>query len=169
MLYAAASSVARSDIAGGSMPYVMVPVPEEHVQDVMQFILREMAKASLEPWDTESVSELFHEVDEAGRSLLAYTARASMSGTDITEAQAADMMQLRQREVAGIVRDLNERATKANRPILMTARSVTEALPNGRTTEKRVLWMSDELAPLVRDAERAELAEVRSPLGPTVG
>jgi hypothetical protein len=146
MLYAAASSVARRDIAGGSMPYVMVPVPEEHVQDVMQFILREMAKASLEPWDSESVSELFHEVDEAGRSLLAYTARASMSGTDITEAQAADMMQLRQREVAGIVRDLNE-----------------------RTTEKRVLWMSDELAPLVRDAERAELAEVRSPLGPTVG
>ena len=60
------------------MPYEMVPVPEEHVQDVMQFILREMAKASLEPWDDESVSKLFHEVDESSRSLLAYTARASL-------------------------------------------------------------------------------------------
>ena len=26
------------------MPYVMVPVPEEHVEDVMQFILRAIAR-----------------------------------------------------------------------------------------------------------------------------
>jgi hypothetical protein len=146
------------------MPYVMVPVPEEHVQDVMQFILREMSKASLEPWDGESISQLFHEVDEASRSLLAYTARGSLSGTDITEAQAADMMQLRQREVVGIVRELNERAATASRPGLITTRTVTETLPNGRTKEKRVLSMSDEFAGLVRDAERAELADVRPPV-----
>jgi predicted ATP-dependent protease len=147
------------------MPYVMVPVPEEHVQDVMQFVLREMAKASVEPWDDEAISELFHEVDEASRSLLAYTARASMGGTDITEAQAADMMQLRPREVVGIVRELGELATKANRPSLMATRTMIETLPNGRTTEKRVLSMSDEVAALVRDAERAELANVRPPVG----
>jgi hypothetical protein len=147
------------------MPYVMVPVPEEHVQDVMQFVLREMAKASLEPWDEESLSALFHDVDEEGRSLLAYAARATMSGKEISEADAADLMQLRQREMVGIMRDLNERAGKANRPPLVTARIVTETLPNGRTTEKRVLWMSDELAPLVHEAERAELADVPQPLG----
>jgi hypothetical protein len=146
------------------MPYVMVPVPEEHVQDVMQFILREVAKASLEPWDRASISQLFHEVDEASRSLLAYTARGSLSGTDITEAQAADMMQLRQREVVGIVRELNERATTAKRPGLITTRTVTETLPNGRTKEKRVLSISEESAALVRDAERAELAAVRPPV-----
>jgi hypothetical protein len=145
------------------MPYVMVPVPEEHVQDVMQFVLREVAKASLEPWDEGSVSELFHDVDEACRSLLAYTARAAVSGTDITEAQAADAMQLRQREVVGLVRELNELAAKASRPVLVATRTVTEALPNGRTAEKRVLTMSDEVARLVREAERAELADVRPP------
>ncbi len=37
------------------MPYVMVPVPEEHVEDVMQFILRAMARASIEPWDQPSL------------------------------------------------------------------------------------------------------------------
>jgi hypothetical protein len=147
------------------MPYVMVPVPEEHVQDVMQFILREVAKAAQGPWDDESISELFHEVDEASRSLLAYTARASIGGTDITEAQAADMMQLRPREVMGIVRELNELAAKANRPALVVTRTVTETLPNGRTAEKRVLWMSEEVAPLVRAAERTELANVPPPLG----
>ena len=36
---------------GESMGYVMMPVPEEHVEAVMQFVLRAMAKASLEPWD----------------------------------------------------------------------------------------------------------------------
>jgi hypothetical protein len=147
------------------MPYVMVPVPEEHVQDVMQFVLREVAKASLEPWDEGSVAELFREVDEASRSLLAYTARASMGGTDITELQVADMMQLRQREVVGLLRELNERAAKANHPTPVITRTVTETLPNGRTAEKRVLSMSDEVALFVRNAERAELADVRPPLG----
>ncbi len=147
------------------MPYVMVPVPEEHVQDVMQFILREVAKASLEPWDDGSISDLFHEVDEVSRSLLAYTARASLAGKDVTEGQVADMMQLRQREVAGIVRELNERAGKANRPGLLVARTVTETLPNGRTTEKRILAIAEDVAPLVRIAERAELADAPSPLG----
>jgi hypothetical protein len=147
------------------MPYVMVPVPEEHVHDVMQFILREVAKASLAPWDEHSVTELFHEVDEESRSLLAYAARAATTGKEISEARAADLMQLRQREMAGIIRDLNERASNANRPPLLTTRTVTETLPNGRTVDKRVLWMSEEVAPLVHDAERAELADVPAPLG----
>jgi hypothetical protein len=151
------------------MPYVMVPVPEEHVQDVMQFVLREVAKASLEPWDEESISTLFHEVEEEGRSLLAYVARAIASGKEITEADAAALLQLRPREMAGLVRDVNERAARASRPNLLLARVVTETLPNGRTTDKRVLTMSDELAPLVRDAERAELADVPAPLRDRAG
>ena len=82
-------------------------------------------------------------------------ARATISGKELSEAEAADLMQLRQREMAGIMRELNERANKANHSVVVSARTVTETLPNGRTVEKRVLWMSEELAPLVRDAERA--------------
>ena len=151
------------------MPYVMVPVPEEHVQDVMQFVLREVAKASLEPWDEESVSKLFHEVDEESRSLLAYVARAVTGAKELSEAQAADLLQLRQREVAGLLRDLNERAAQANRPSPVSTRTVTETLPNGRTSERRVLWMSEELAPLINSAERAELAGVPKPVGDRSG
>jgi hypothetical protein len=146
------------------MQYVMVPVPEEHVQDVMQFILREVARASLEPWNDEAISKLFHEVDEESRSLLAYVARAATSGKVISEADAADLMQLRVREMAGVVRDLNERASKGNRPNLVSIRNISETLPNGRTVDKRVLTMSDELAPLVSRAERAELAAVQAPV-----
>jgi hypothetical protein len=151
------------------MPYVMVPVPEEHVQDVMQFVLREVARASLEPWDEAAVSTLFHEVDEEGRSLLAYAARAVVSGKELSEADAAALLQLRPREMAGLVRDINERAAQANRPNIVFTRVVSETLPNGRTVDKRVLSMSDELAPLVRDAERAELADVPAPVGDRAG
>jgi hypothetical protein len=151
------------------MPYVMVPVPEEHVQDVMQFVLREVAKASLEPWDEESVSKLFHEVGEEGRSLLAYAARAVVGGKEFSEAEAAALLQLRPREMAGLVRDINERAAQANRPNLVFTRIVTETLPNGGKLDKRVLSMSDELAPLVHNAERAELADVPAPLGDRSG
>jgi hypothetical protein len=131
----------------------------------MQFILREVARASLEPWDEESISTLFHDIEEEGRSLLAYVARAIASGKEISEAEAAALLQLRPREMAGLVRDINERAAQANRPNLVVPRMVTETLPNGRTTDKRVLVMSDELAPLVREVERAELANVPAPQG----
>lgn len=146
------------------MPYVMVPVPEEHVEEVMAFVLREVAKANLRPWDAEAVTALFHEVDEASRSLLAYAARAAMTGTDTSEAQAADMVQLSVREVAGIMRDLNETAREADRPMLLGTRTVSETLPNGRTSEKRVLWMNNDVAMLVREAERQELADLPQPL-----
>jgi hypothetical protein len=151
------------------MPFVMVPVPEDHVLEVMQFIVREMAEASAEPWDGASIAEFFDDVDEASRSLLAYTARASLGATDLTEGQAATMMQIRQGDVAGITRELNDRAMKANRPALLVRRAITETLPNGRTAAKPVLWMSDEVAHLVREAERAELADVRPPLADRPG
>jgi hypothetical protein len=151
------------------MPYVMVPVPEEHVEDVMQFVIREVAKARLEPWDGESVVALYNEVDEVSRSLLAYAARAVSTGKDISERDAADQVQLRPREMAGVVRDLSERAAKSNRPPIITTRMTTETLPNGRTAEKRVLWMSNEVAPLIVEAERAELASVRDPLADRLG
>jgi hypothetical protein len=71
--------------------------------------------------------------------------------------------------MAGLVRDINERAAQANRPNLVMTRVVSETLPNGRSVDKRVLWMSDELAPLVHTAERAELAGVPAPLGKPSG
>ncbi len=145
------------------MPYVMVPVPEEHVEEVMQFILRAIAQASIDPWDAASISALFHEVDEPSRSLLAYVARSSIAGDDLEDAAVASMIQLSKREVTGIMRELNDDARDASRPTLIGSRSVSETLPNGRTTEKRVLSMSDEIAVLVQAAERAELADAPQP------
>jgi hypothetical protein len=147
------------------MRYVMVPVPEDFVEEVMQFILRAIARASIQPWDTESATEIFGEVDEATRSLLAFVARAAVDGGELDAADAARKIQLTVREAAGIMNELNTLARDANRPILINSRMVTERLPNGRTSEKRVLSMEPDVADLVRAAEQAELRDAEHPLG----
>jgi hypothetical protein len=140
------------------MPYVMVPVPEEHVEDVMSFVLRAMARAAQQPWDEESMVRLFLEVDELSRALLAYVARATLAGQDITEAEAARMVQLTGRETIAIQRELNDLARQEGRAALITTRTVPQLLPNGRTTDRNVLTMEDDVARLVGAAERQELA-----------
>jgi hypothetical protein len=148
---------------GGSMPYVNIPVPEEHVEEVMAFVLRAMARAAIEPWDEASVGEFFAEIDESTRALLAFVARASASGRELFESEAASSLQLSVRETFGLMREVNERATRANRPTLITARLVTETLQNGRTVEKRVYSMPEDVAPLVAEADRADLLRDAGP------
>ena len=121
------------------MGYVMMPVPEEHVEAVMQFVLRAIAKASLEPWDLASATSLYEEVDEATRSLVAFVARAAAEGVDLSDAETAAKIQLNVRETLGIVNELSSRTRDLNRPALLTTRVVSERLPNGRVTDKRVL------------------------------
>lgn len=146
------------------MPYVMVPVPEEHVEDVMQFILRAIARASIVPWDEASLADSYHEVDETTRSLLAFVARAQSEGKELDTLAAARQIQMTPREVNGILNELQTMTRDANRPPLVAVRTVAERLANGRVTEKRVVTMEPEVADLVRAVERAELAEARQSL-----
>jgi hypothetical protein len=148
------------------MPYVMVPVPEEHVEDVMQFILRAIARASIQPWDEESLSETYHEVDETTRSLLAFVARAEAEGKELDTLAAARQIQMTPREVNGILNEMQTLIREANRAPIVSVRVASERLPNGRVTEKRVLTMEPEVADLVRIVERAELAQARQSIDP---
>lgn len=140
------------------MPYVMVPVPEEHVEEVMQFMLRSMTRAAQEEWDQEHVTRIFGEVDELSKTLLAHVARATVEGREVFESDAAAAVQLSPREAAGIVRELNELAREENRPAMIFRRPTTEVLPNGRTIEKVAIVVEEEVAPLVIEAEKVDLA-----------
>jgi hypothetical protein len=151
------------------MPYVMVPVPEEHVQEVMQLILSAAARAALEPWDEDSITELFHGVDELSRSLLSFVARAVLAGQELSEADAARKIQLSVRETLAIQRELNELAKAEDRPALINQRTITESLPSGRSTTTRVLSMEEEVAKLVSAAERHELLGDGAASGPVAG
>lgn len=145
------------------MGYVMVPVPEEHVEEVMRAILRFQAQARTEPWDEASVQDLFADSDEAAKAVLSVVARGVISSGKVADQDVASAIEISGREVLGIVRELNELSVDLARPAIIQSRMETEVLPNGRVTERRVLSMSPESAISIRDAERAELQS--SPTG----
>jgi len=139
--------------------YVMVPVPEEHVVDVMMHIARLVARASVVPWTDESVAELFDEVDEASRSVLSLVARSAIAGKELSDEDAADALELNVREVRAIARDINETAQRDKREPVVALRETPVVLRNGRTVQKRLFVMADPVARAIRSHERASLGE----------
>ena len=139
------------------MGYVMIPVPEENVEDVMRFVVRLMTQASIEPWTEEAMAEIFDEVDEVSRLLLSAVAKATLGGSPLAEPDAVKAIQLDWRETMGIVRELNEAASERSHEALVLRRTISETLPNGRTRDVRVLTMEGEVANFVSAADRAQL------------
>jgi hypothetical protein len=146
------------------MGYVMVPVPEEHVEEAMQLILRLVARSRLVDWEQDDLNALFAEVDEPTKSVLSAIAKSASSGSPMVDHALAESIELQQREVLGIIRELNERSQRESRGPLIIVRMENEVLPNGRTREVRRLDMDNDLALLVREAERHELAANPHPL-----
>lgn len=146
------------------MGYVMVPVPEEHVQEAMQAVLRIAARAAITDWEMTSVTELFEELDEAAKAVISGVARATIARGSIVDHDLAKLVEISQREVMGVVREVNDRATKDAHPTLVGSNTIVEALPNGRTQEQRYLSMPRPLAELIRSVEKAELDAAPHPL-----
>jgi len=146
------------------MGFVMVPVPEEHVEEAMAMILRITARARLREWDQEAMNELFFGIDEASRSVLSIAARSTLAKKVLTDVEAAERIELTRREVLGVVREINEQANQMGCRPVVVVRNEIETLPNGRTQEQRLLTMELELATLVREAEQEELRSGPGPL-----
>ena len=127
-------------------------------------ILRIATRARLAQWEQPEVTAMFEDVDEPTRSVLSAVSRSSTAGTTLSDHQIAESIEIPQRELLGIVRELNERAQAASRHALIVVRQDTEQLPNGRIREQRILSMETELAGLIREAERAERAANPHPL-----
>lgn len=146
------------------MDYVMVPVPEEHVVDVMQHVARLVARASVVPWDDDAIAELFDEADEASRSLLSLVARTTIAGKDLSDEDAAQQLELNVREVRGIVRDVNDVAQRTKREPALALRDATVVLRNGRSVQRRIFAMAEPVARALRAHERTSIdAELRDP------
>jgi hypothetical protein len=136
--------------------YVMIPVPEEHVLDIMQRVVRLVQAASQLEWDEESVSELWDGSDEITRSLLSYVARTVLMGKPLTDVTAAEAIEISLRESATVMRDANEVSREMNRPNILLLRGTSETLPNGRTVDMRYFVMPEATAKAIRNVERAQ-------------
>ncbi|MSO87314.1 MAG: hypothetical protein EXQ71_07320 [Acidimicrobiia bacterium] len=142
------------------MDYVMVPVPEDLVVDVMQHVARLVAQASAVAWDDDAAASLFDSVDEASRSLLAMVARHVVANKDLSEDDAASSLELSGREVRSIVRDLGETAKTEKRGPIVAIREVPTVLRNGRSVERRLLVMDPQIARVIRSRGRPGSADL---------
>jgi hypothetical protein len=139
------------------MPYVMVPVPEEHVLDVMRYVTR-LARSheeGTEEWDAESVERLFEESNELSRSLLSFLAHPRRAGQRVTPPDIAEALELRLADFAGIVGPLSRQFRKWNKVPLFESTVENETTPSGRQVKKRTFTITEEHAQLVRAAEQA--------------
>ncbi|MCB0988503.1 MAG: hypothetical protein H6519_01480 [Microthrixaceae bacterium] len=139
------------------MGYVMVPVPEEHVEEAMEAVLRITRQARLVPWDQDSVDLFFAAQDESAKALLSLVARATIANRQIAQAAAADRLEVTQREILGIVRDVNHQAHEDGRAPVLLVQEATETLPNGRTRPVSIVSTNISLASLLQAAEQGEL------------
>lgn len=147
------------------MDYVMVPVPEQHVVDVMQHVARLVARGSVVPWDDDAIAAVFDEVDEPSRSVLSLAARATSANKDLADEEAATSLELNVREIKAIVRDLQEVSAREKREPIVALRETTVVLRNGRSVTKRIFTMTEQVARTIRAHERSSLGDL-APEGP---
>ena len=147
------------------MGYVMVPVPEEFVEDAMRMILRLSHSDRMNEWDEEAVTSLFNEATEMEKAVLSAVARGSLTEEEsVKEEDLPRSMEHTLREVREIAKAINERAIENDYGRLIAIKSVTETLPNGRTREERRFAVQEHVAEWIREAERAEARSARNPL-----
>jgi hypothetical protein len=141
------------------MPYVMVPVPEEHVLEVMGIVLRLATRRSHdEPpkaWDQDAVNGFFAKANEPTRGLLSFLAHPKRAGKEFIPPEIADALELEASEVSGLLGPLNREFRRANRVPLFEGRVHLETTAKGRTLKRRRLMMGSEHAEMVRAAEQA--------------
>ncbi len=125
------------------MPFVMVPVPEEYVTDVMQLVVdmtRGAPNQDGAQWDQPTVEKFFFDADEASRSVLSVIARGVVAGSDVTDEYAAGVLQLDMQGTAAIIEQINAASERAGMPALVTR-------------ENRLLSMPADVARMIQAAE----------------
>jgi hypothetical protein len=140
------------------MPYVMVPVPEEHVLEVMGLVMRLAARQSHdEPpkaWDQEALNAFFAKANEPTRRLLSFLAHPDHAGKEFIPPEIARTLELEPSEVSGLLGPLNREFRRANRVPLFESRVHLETTARGRTLKRRRLKMDAENARMLRAAEK---------------
>jgi hypothetical protein len=139
------------------MEYVMVPVPNEFVVDVMQYVSRLVSQASLVPWTKEGVEEFFDSVEETAKSLLSLVARYTVAYKEAGYDEATEQLELSQREIREIAREINLGAQRQRFEPLLGSKETAVQLPSGRTTQRWTFVMAEPVARMIRAHERADL------------
>lgn len=138
------------------MRYVMVPVPTEHVLDVMRWVLfRSPEDGTTEAMrDQARLRHVIEGADPLTLSILTLVAGSTISGATLRLADAADELDHDADVVRASLRELNGTALGGGRVLIRLA-SETAVWVNGNVGRDVCLEMRPEHARMIRTLTRA--------------
>lgn len=101
------------------MPYVMVPVPEEHEKEFQSELLQLTLRASINAWDAAMVQGLLDELDEPALALVRVLVDAASANRRLTRQQVAELLQSDVATVSSLAERINHRSAGKGRPYLI--------------------------------------------------
>ena len=104
--------------------YVLVPVPEELVARVGHEVMRLQwtAQGVARPWPLEDIVELLVTSDEQVTTLVRAAARAEVEHRALHDLDVANHLEISTRELAGIIREVNDSAPPGRLDLLVLHR-----------------------------------------------
>ena len=134
------------------MGYVMVPVPEEHVEAVERYLRWGVGRSKLD-LDSQALAEILRSVDDEERELLGLVARRVLDEMPLSIKQVQSRFGWNSREVVAAMLDVNQHAVaRGQDPQLLTVRasSAADDVPEW-FGDSNVLVMDDHIAEIVAD------------------
>jgi hypothetical protein len=104
------------------MSWVMVPVPEELAEEVHVLLMQLMFRARMPDWDLESLAAHAEQLDDDALAVVTTVARASRTVGNIDAEDMARSLDIAERELLGLVRELNETRKRPSPPELVFVR-----------------------------------------------
>jgi hypothetical protein len=134
--------------------YVLVPVPTEHVLDVMRWVVfREPGDGDdARKQDEERLAELLADADDGTRAMLGIVATATVKGEPLRLRDLADELGRPSDDVRANLRKLNEETLEGGRP-LFQLRDEASVNIHGRTGTLSYVAMRPDLARIARSAK----------------
>lgn len=137
----------------GPMEYVMVPVPEDLVEEVRDFMAWGMTTTTDEPENPDALAELYAGAGPEARAILNIVAAESIAEVRPTLTDVAERTGLSTHAVIGVLTELNYRLQKLRGPFaVVLVRDDPRPMPEGRNPwEHRILHMTRQTAGLIDD------------------
>ena len=133
---------------------VLVPVPREMVVEVTQYLARlQWGSSGIRAWSRDELLRLLEGLDDQGRTLVRAVAHAKLVGDrDLLDTQVARSTGLTTREVAGLVREINDVAEPGTLELIVLLRAQEES---GATVRRLAMIEPHASAVIDADDQRA--------------
>ena len=140
------------------MRYTLVPVPKEHVLDVMRWVLFHAPDEEGEGTGRNQarVIQLLDALDDFKRALLVLVAKSVATDDSLTLRRAAEKLGTPSREVSDSLRKINQQAVWGRDVVTLREETVVGVL--GKTGKIKYVTMRPDIARLVRAAARSASA-----------